>query len=122
MILLGDKEGIANDDDRLLREMIPNEVDQYLRGKVLDGEILRHMDASREACRGGVRRVHIISYARDGALLQELFTRDGSGTLITPDPYEEIRTAEIDDVVGLLELLRPLAQKKAFLVRRSRER
>jgi amino-acid N-acetyltransferase len=73
LILLGDKEGIATDDDRLLREMIPNEVDQYLRGKVLDSEILRHMDASREACRGGVRRVHIISHARDGALLQELF-------------------------------------------------
>ncbi|MBH1970798.1 amino-acid N-acetyltransferase [Moraxellaceae bacterium AER2_44_116] len=121
LILLGEKEGIADTDDRLLREMIPNEVDQYLRNKILDSEILRHMDASREACRGGVRRVHIISYARDGALLQELFTRDGSGTLITQDPYEEIRTADIDDVVGLIELLRPL-EEEGILVRRSRER
>jgi amino-acid N-acetyltransferase len=31
-------------------------------------------------------------------LLQELFTRDGSGTLVSNDPYEEIRTADIDDV------------------------
>jgi amino-acid N-acetyltransferase len=121
LILLGEKEGIADTDDRLLRELIPNEVDQYLRNKILDSEILRHMDASREACRGGVRRVHIISYARDGALLQELFTRDGSGTLITQDPYEEIRTADIDDVVGLIELLRPL-EEEGILVRRSRER
>jgi N-acetylglutamate synthase-like GNAT family acetyltransferase len=36
-------------------------------------------------------------------------------------PYEEIRTAEIDDVVGLIELLRPL-EEEGILVRRSRER
>ena len=121
LIFLGEKEGIADEADRLLRELIPNEVDQYLRDKTIDTELLRHMSGASEACRGGVRRVHIISYARDGALLQELFTRDGSGTLISHDPYEEIRTADIDDVVGLIELLRPL-EEDGILVRRSRER
>jgi amino-acid N-acetyltransferase len=121
LIFLGEKEGIADEDDRLLRELIPNEVDQYLRNKMIDTELLRHMSGASEACRGGVRRVHIISYARDGALLQELFTRDGSGTLISHDPYEEIRTADIEDVGGLLELLRPL-EEEGILVRRSRER
>lgn len=121
LIFLGEQDGIAGEDDRLLRELIPNEVDQYLRGKTIDTEILRHMAGASEACRGGVRRVHIISYARDGALLQELFTRDGSGTLISHDPYEEIRMADIDDVVGLIELLRPL-EEDGILVRRSRER
>jgi amino-acid N-acetyltransferase len=121
LIFLGEKEGISDDDDRLLRELIPNEVDQYLRNKPLDSELLLHMKGAANACRGGVRRVHIISYARDGALLQELFTRDGSGTLISHDPYEEIRTADIDDVVGLIELLRPL-EEEGILVYRSRER
>jgi len=121
LIFLGEKDGIADEDDRLLRELIPNEVDQYLRNKPLNTEILRHMSGASEACRGGVHRVHIISYARDGALLEELFTRDGSGTLISHDPYEEIRTADIDDVVGLIELLRPL-EEEGILVRRSRER
>ncbi len=121
LIFLGEKDGIADDDDRLLRELIPNEVDQYLRNKAINSEILRHMAGASQACRGGVRRVHIISYARDGALLQELFTRDGSGTLISHDPYEEIRMADIDDVVGLIELLRPL-EEDGILVRRSRER
>ncbi len=121
LIFLGEHEGISGKDNRLLRELIPNEVDQFLRNKKLDSEILRHMHGSADACRGGVRRVHIISYARDGALLQELFTRDGSGTLVSNDPYEEIRTADIDDVVGLIELLRPL-EEEGILVRRSRER
>jgi amino-acid N-acetyltransferase len=121
LIFLGEHEGISGTDNRLLRELIPNEVDQFLRNKKLDTEILRHMHGSADACRGGVRRVHIISYARDGALLQELFTRDGSGTLVSNDPYEEIRIADIDDVVGLIELLRPL-EEEGILVRRSRER
>jgi amino-acid N-acetyltransferase len=121
LIFLGEHEGISGEDNRLLRELIPNEVDQFLRNKKLDTEILRHMHGSANACRGGVRRVHIISYARDGALLQELFTRDGSGTLVSNDPYEEIRIADIDDVVGLIELLRPL-EEEGILVRRSRER
>ncbi|MER1973036.1 MAG: amino-acid N-acetyltransferase, partial [Psychrobacter alimentarius] len=69
----------------------------------------------------GVHRTHIISYAKDGALLEELFTRDGSGTLISHDPYEEIRRADIDDVVGLIELLSPL-EEQGILVSRSRER
>lgn len=121
LIFLGEKEGISDEDDRLLRQLIPNEVDQYLRNKPLDSELLLHMAGATEACRGGVRRVHIISYARDGALLQELFTRDGSGTLVSTDSYEEIRTADIDDVVGLIELLRPL-EEEGILVYRSRER
>jgi len=122
LICLGEREGIqAEEDERLLREMIPNEVDQYLRGKTLDTELLRHMNAASDACRNGVNRVHIISYARDGALLQELFTRDGSGTLITHDPYEEIRQAEIEDIGGMLELMSPL-EEEGILVRRSRER
>ena len=122
LICLGEREGIIDDhDERLLREMIPNEVDRYLRNKPLDSELLRHMNAAREACREGVKRVHIISYSRDGALLQELFTRDGYGTLITHDPYEEIRGAEIEDVGGLIEMLEPL-EEQGILVRRSRRK
>ncbi len=121
LIFLGEQEGMQDKDHRLMPAMIPNEVDQFLRNKKLDSEILRYMHGAAEACRGGVRRVHLISYARDGALLQELFTRDGSGTLVSNDSYEEIRMADIDDVVGLIELLRPL-EEEGILVRRSRER
>ncbi len=120
LICLSEFDGLEK-DHHLLRELIPNEVDQYLRDKTLDNELLRYLNAARAACRGGVRRIHIVSYRRDGALLQELFTRDGSGTLITQDPYEEIRSAEIEDIGGLLELLRPM-EEEGILVRRSREK
>ncbi|WP_169393213.1 MULTISPECIES: amino-acid N-acetyltransferase [Psychrobacter] len=120
LIFLGEETGI-NDNGRLLREMIPNEVDRFLRDRDLNCEINYFLYCAAKACREGVHRTHIISYAKDGALLEELFTRDGSGTLISHDPYEEIRHAEIDDVVGLTELLAPL-EAEGILVPRSRER
>lgn len=121
LIFLGKDIGIYNDKGQLLKEMIPHEVARYLRDKPEDSEMARFLQAASEACRESIYRTHIISYAKDGALLEELFTRDGSGTLISHDSYEEIRRADIDDVVGLLELLEPLEQQ-GILVRRSKER
>ena len=54
-------------------------------------------------------------------MIEELFTRDGIGTLITDAHYEEVRIANIHDVGGLINLLRPLEQE-GILVYRSRER
>ena len=120
LIFLGEEADI-NDNGRLLHEMIPHEVDRFLRERDLNNEINYFLHCASNACRQGVHRTHIISYAKNGALLEELFTRDGSGTLISHDPYEEIRHANIDDVVGLIELLTPL-EEQGILVSRSRER
>jgi len=68
----------------------------------------------------GVERCHCVSYQSDTALLQELFTRDGAGTLIAKDHKEQISTATIDDVAGVLELIQPL-EEEGVLVKRSRE-
>jgi len=76
--------------------------------------------ACHRACDGGVARAHVISAADDGALLRELYTRDGSGTMVYRDNYETIRRARIEDVVGILNLIDPLEQQ-GILVKRSRE-
>ncbi len=80
-----------------------------------------HLKYAIHACKNGVKRVHIISQQTNGALLLELFTRDGIGTLISNDSYENIRQASIDDIGGLLELIKPL-EESGILVRRSREK
>ena len=56
----------------------------------------------------------------NGGLLKELFTRDGVGTLITAETYEDMRIAGINDVGGILQLIAPL-EASGVLVRRSRE-
>lgn len=119
LILFGPDQGIFSADGELLRELKPTRAQPLLNalGNSLPGSLLA---AACKACGKGVRRAHIISFGEDGALLTELFTRDGGGTLVTQEAFEVIRTATIDDVGGLLELLRPL-EEAGILVRRSRE-
>ncbi len=83
-------------------------------------ELSRHLEAAVDACRKGVKRCHLISFKEDGALLAELFTRDGSGTMILSESYEQLKKASIEDVGAVLELIRPL-EENGTLVRRSRE-
>jgi amino-acid N-acetyltransferase len=89
-------------------------------GRRLADDTLRHMTHALRACRHGVSRVHLVSRRSEGALLLELFTRDGNGTLITAETYEGLRAATIDDVGGILELIMPL-ENEGILVKRSRE-
>lgn len=119
LILFGPDTGIYDAEGQLLRELKPSRAQPLLAalGNSLPGSLL---EAACKACNRGMRRSHIISYVEDGALLTELFTRDGGGTLVTQEPFEKIRTATIDDVAGLLELLHPL-EEAGILVRRSRE-
>ena len=79
------------------------------------------LDYSELACSKGVSRCHVISHETDGAILEELFTRDGCGTQIADHSYEQIRGAGIDDVSGIVRLIAPL-EEKGILVKRSREK
>ena len=86
-----------------------------------DVEQQRLRDSACRSCTNGVARSHLLSYEHEGALLEELFTHDGSGTLIAQNPYEQARSADINDIASIVELIRPLEDSGA-LVKRSRER
>jgi len=53
-------------------------------GRIADG-MLPKAKAIEEALRGGVRRVHVVSYLSPEGILSEVFTNEGTGTLIVPD-------------------------------------
>lgn len=86
----------------------------------LSTEFQLHLQSAVRACSKGVDRIHLVDRDVDGALLVELYTRDGCGTLITSEPYERIRPATLDDIGGILALIEPMEQA-GVLVRRSRE-
>jgi amino-acid N-acetyltransferase len=117
LIILGESDGLPDDGDTHT-EITCRQLEQILHE--LTGSERCHADAALKCVRQGVPRVHILSYQVDGALLQELFTREGSGTLITQEAYDQLRPANIDDVAGILQLLQPL-EEQGILVRRSRE-
>ena len=85
-----------------------------------DSETYRHYERIIKAGKQGINRIHIIDRNTDGALLIELFTNTGIGTMVSSDFLDEIRVATVEDVNGIIELILPL-EKKGQLVKRSRE-
>lgn len=124
MIGFCSSQGVTNDDGDIVSELFPNEAQARVEAQEEKGDYnsgtVRFLRGAVKACRSGVRRCHLISYQEDGALLQELFSRNGIGTQIVMESAEQIRRATINDIGGILELIRPLEQQ-GILVRRSRE-
>ncbi|MEG2040893.1 MAG: amino-acid N-acetyltransferase, partial [Hafnia sp.] len=114
----------THDDGSIVSELLPNEAQTRIETLEASGDYnsgtVRFLRGAVKACRSGVGRSHLISYQDDGALVQELFSRDGIGTQIVMESAEQIRRANINDIGGILELIRPLEQQ-GILVRRSRE-
>ncbi|MAQ16432.1 MAG: amino-acid N-acetyltransferase [Sandaracinus sp.] len=102
-------------------ELTLAELDARLASKRPIAQDLRlHLEAAARAVRGGVGRAHVLPRKADGALLRELFTREGLGTLVSREPYEDVRPALPRDVPALLQLLAPL-EAQGVLVHRPRE-
>jgi amino-acid N-acetyltransferase len=105
-----DTELALADAEKLLAELGtpqgPTDIAFYLRHCV-------------KACREGVERTHILPFAVDGALLQEVYTHDGIGTMVVDEKLESLREASADDVGGILQLIEPF-ERDGTLVRRDR--
>lgn len=114
--------GITDEEGTLIRQLSLLECKNYLNdnGEKISFDLQQAISASYLSCLQGVPRAQLVSYSTDGALLTELFTRDGLGTMIYSGHYEQLRPATIDDVGGILDLIRPL-EEQGILVRRSRE-
>ena len=129
LIVFGADDGVTDSHNRLRSELLTDTAERLVKNYLANiedrsaphTELARNLETSVRACRGGVNRCHLISYENDGALLTELFTRDGSGTMVLHESYEQVRQATFDDVGGLLEMIQPM-EEQGILVRRSRER
>ncbi|WP_317933314.1 amino-acid N-acetyltransferase [Halioxenophilus sp. WMMB6] len=121
LIVFVEPDGLYMEDGELLRQVSVSECRYYLNdASIAASDASSALKACYQACNQGVPRAQIVSYIEDGALIEELFTRDGSGTLVHSDSYEVVRRATIDDVGGILALIAPL-EEQGILVRRSRE-
>jgi amino-acid N-acetyltransferase len=122
LIFLMDTDGVRNGRRQLLTELSTRDAEALLtkRSKA-PADVQHYLPCAIRACDNGVKRAHLLSRHHDGALLLELFTRDGVGTMIAAAPLAQLRSATIDDVGGILAIIAPL-EDQGVLVRRSRER
>ena len=115
---------------RVIR-LTPQEADQILKlnrvndgganaCSIADSRPLEQLALALKASTSGVERVHIINGAEEGAVLKELFSNLGAGTMVYADEYESIRALRSKDVPDVLRLMEPLMQE-GFLIRRTPE-
>lgn len=90
------------------------------RRKSLDAQVRRYIEYAINACLSQVQRVHLLSVNVAGALLQELYSHDGAGTLISAERYDDIHPATIEHVGGIITLIKPL-EEQGTLVPRTRD-
>ena len=107
---------------RIIR-LSPNEADLILKmnPKAESGDkAIQELTFALKASASGIDRVHIIKGDEEGAVLKELFSNLGAGTMIYADDYESIRPLSNRDIPDVLRLMEPLMQE-GFLLRRSQE-
>jgi amino-acid N-acetyltransferase len=120
LIFMMDGDGVVGADGRMIKELSTFEGEKLLATARQPLDVELYLPQALAACRRGVRRAHLINWRRDGALLSELFTREGVGTMIAHVGLDHLRPAQIEDVASVLALIEPLEQA-GVLVRRSRE-
>lgn len=117
LVFLMESPGVLNAEGEIISELTQAEALALKGGPSWSDEL----ECAIEATSQGVTRAHLLPRSIDGGLLLELFSRDGIGTLVAAQAFDAIRSAGIEDVPGLLQLIAPL-ENAGVLVRRSREK
>lgn len=112
---------LKDDKGEIIHQLTQQEAKTLIDKSKLDELSHLPLSCGLRACNEGVKRVHFLQQNQDGSLLLELFSRDGVGTLLSAASFDQTRTATINDIGGILELIQPLEQE-GVLVRRSREK
>ncbi len=119
LIFLLDTPGVLDSDGSVISTLYTREASEIATKAPQASDVQLFLSAAVRACQKGVGRAHLIGRRLDGAILQELFTRDGVGTMISVDSLDNLRPATIDDVGALLSIIEPL-ERQGILVPRPR--
>jgi len=120
LIFLTETAGALDAKGRLISELTVKEARELTAANNLPEDVQIYLPCAIKACSSAVKRAHLISRHVDGALLIELFTHHGIGTMVVPESPEHVRAAGAEDVAGIVQILEPLEQQ-GVLVKRERE-
>ena len=82
LILLTNTPGVLDKNGQLLTGLTPKQIDDLVEDGTLSGGMLPKIGSALDAARSGVKSVHIIDGRVEHALLLEVLTDEGVGTLI----------------------------------------
>lgn len=113
LIFLTTSNGVMK-NGRWITQMSIEEANDHLKKhkSELDEEIAYKLEQGIRACRGGVSRAHILDGREDEALLAEIFSNDGVGTMIHANEYTSIRKAMKKDLGAIMNLIHPMVESE----------
>jgi amino-acid N-acetyltransferase len=112
----------VGENGRIVR-LTPQEAETLLaenQGGAEASKPLSELRLALKASKAGIERVHIIDGRESGAVLRELFSNLGAGTMIYQDEYESIRQLKTQDIPDVLRIMEPL-MLQGVLIRRNSE-
>lgn len=111
LIFLTTSNGVMR-DGRWITQMSIGEAIDYLKKHrhELDSEIAYRLEQGIRACNNNVSRAHILDGRQDEALLAEIFSNDGIGTMIYANEYTAIRKAMKKDLGAIMNLIKPMVE------------
>ena len=122
LIFLTETMGATDSKEKLLTALTAVEAQEALNAVRYGGQtedIRLFLPCAIRAVREGVKRAHLVSRHVDGALLMEMFTPHGIGTMVVKEAADNLRDATLADVDGILAIIDPLVER-GVLVARSR--
>ena len=119
LIFVTENGGVVDRDGRLMTEITESQARAILAAEYLTPDAADYLRYAVKACDGGVARAHIVPLSMDGSVLLELFLHDGVGSMVVEETLEALREATLDDVGGILAIIRPL-EEDGTLVKRDR--
>ena len=82
LILMTNTKGVLDNQNNLITGIKPNDIESLIKDGTLSGGMLPKIESAMDAAKGGVNSVHIIDGRVEHALLLEILTNQGVGTLI----------------------------------------
>jgi len=117
LIFLTETPGVLSPDGTVDTELARLDADALLAAGDVDESTAYYLQFASRAVKRGVTRAHLIPFSMDGVVLLEIFTHDGVGTMVVEDTLDDLRSATIDDVGAILQLIEPLEQDGTLVPR-----
>ncbi|MFQ3620509.1 MAG: amino-acid N-acetyltransferase, partial [Spirochaetales bacterium] len=110
-------EGVPVSPDGRISNFNLADLDKFLQLNKEKENELEFLRMARRACESGVERVHILNGKMEGALLSEIFSNLGSGTMVYSNRYAGVRPMKPTEVVDVLRLMKPFVDRGILLPR-----
>jgi len=108
---------VKNSDGRVARLSLEEADEVLILNAGSSDPDLKYLAMALAACRKGTERAHVVDGRMEGAILREIFSNLGIGTMVYGNDYEAIRSMKADDIGDVLRLMQPLMQEGILVTR-----